>query len=1013
MIGTINIAAPPPIRFLGGPALPFVGFALSGGGLKGAFEVGALKYLMQGKSISPDILTCTSVGAVNGLKLAEGEGRAAQGAKFQSGLAGLEQIWLGLTGPQDVFVPSGAVAKLGVDAYNALDLLLSQIETNFLQAAGNVAAQGAPWIFLFGPLGAPFVSTAPVNDLLNNLLALAQQATALFALTPIGDLLDSGALNPKLLETSGKDLALATVDLTSGLLRFVRLAQGLATNGRAIGYLCDRDQLPGTPLKAYQVSDPIDMKIGMLASAAAPLYFEPQTLKMNEVSGIYTDGGVRALTPVQAAMDLGAKRVFAIDCNAAPGGAGLEQIQGLLSLGPRVLALLLEEIDRSGTLPPSPDQVRYWYMRPLYEVQGDMEVDPGAIRVNIDYGYMCAFDAVDGSVRSAARASMLQSLAQRAAILRRQISDWERCSQWAVLAMALSNPPSGGFSLQDLVNKLNYHRYPGDSDMNGREANLQADLETCGCTVGSDGHVTLTIGNRGESQGLDVDLSRPRWPASTSTEPPRQRALQILQSMKSQIIPLYDSRVRLAGPGAVPPDPSDSSRTDQPWMRWEQPASQAFFGDVWPKGSNPTAQLDDFTVSQLTGGQVERRGTSGWALVSGAYSQFVTGSVFGYGSPTLLVPSGTGVEYLAGVISYEPPPSTSASPLWDAPPAGSKWSSSWQKASPAPPDLGAPVFSVSACWVSEADSTAVQAVARVHGSGSDGDALIEFGSLLLGEAWWVLGPVVADGSPVKGVTGNPLILEAKFAQEESFELFVPIGSRVAHYFRRGRSGPWTSRGSGSAYPVPQPAGTPPQTSALPVTSRLSPVSIACIQANYGVPSNLEAVVALSQSGAWPATSLVSLWYDAEHGVWNEAGPIAPAGVDLSNIAGDPMLFQSKFGRQGDFELFVPAGEQVLHLFRDNDNGMKWGKRVGGVVYSGGTLAVGRGPTMIRPTPAAIAAWQSVSGGFSGNPDFHAILRVHSAMVAQGDRFLVLRFDTRTQEWQEVGDVSLNGQPLSA
>jgi NTE family protein len=73
---------------------------LSGGGSKGDFEVGALHYLYS-VGIRPDILCTTSVGSVNGIKLAEGE------TGPNKGLAGLTAMWLSMTDHTDFFVPAG------------------------------------------------------------------------------------------------------------------------------------------------------------------------------------------------------------------------------------------------------------------------------------------------------------------------------------------------------------------------------------------------------------------------------------------------------------------------------------------------------------------------------------------------------------------------------------------------------------------------------------------------------------------------------------------------------------------------------------------------------------------------------------------------------------------------------------------------------------------------------------------------------------------------------------------
>lgn len=63
---------------------------LSGGGAKGDFEVGVLHYLYS-TGIRPDVLCTTSVGSVNGLKLAEGE------TGPDRGLSGLTAMWLAMT----------------------------------------------------------------------------------------------------------------------------------------------------------------------------------------------------------------------------------------------------------------------------------------------------------------------------------------------------------------------------------------------------------------------------------------------------------------------------------------------------------------------------------------------------------------------------------------------------------------------------------------------------------------------------------------------------------------------------------------------------------------------------------------------------------------------------------------------------------------------------------------------------------------------------------------------------
>lgn len=57
-----------------------IAFVLSGGGAKGSFQVGALRFLYT-RGVAPDIICGCSVGAINGVKLAEGEGQPTQGMR--------------------------------------------------------------------------------------------------------------------------------------------------------------------------------------------------------------------------------------------------------------------------------------------------------------------------------------------------------------------------------------------------------------------------------------------------------------------------------------------------------------------------------------------------------------------------------------------------------------------------------------------------------------------------------------------------------------------------------------------------------------------------------------------------------------------------------------------------------------------------------------------------------------------------------------------------------------------
>src|SRR5690242_15639060 len=87
------------VAIFGGWVGMVVGFALSGGGAKGDFELGALR-LLYDRGVRPDIMASTSVGSINASKLAEGEPDAAHPDR---GLPGLEKLWESLQRNEDMY----------------------------------------------------------------------------------------------------------------------------------------------------------------------------------------------------------------------------------------------------------------------------------------------------------------------------------------------------------------------------------------------------------------------------------------------------------------------------------------------------------------------------------------------------------------------------------------------------------------------------------------------------------------------------------------------------------------------------------------------------------------------------------------------------------------------------------------------------------------------------------------------------------------------------------------------
>ena len=77
------------------------------------------------------------------------------------------------------------------------------------------------------------------------------------------------------------------------------------------------------------------------ASSAFPLMFTPV-----DIEGMwYTDGGLRAITPVKIAIELGATKIDVVQCSSGVMSKGKDQPKGLDQLK-RMAAIVLDEVDK-------------------------------------------------------------------------------------------------------------------------------------------------------------------------------------------------------------------------------------------------------------------------------------------------------------------------------------------------------------------------------------------------------------------------------------------------------------------------------------------------------------------------------------------------------------------------------------------------------------------------------------------------------------------------------------------
>lgn len=228
-----------------------LGLVLTGGGARGAYQVGVLKWVARHyPDLHMPILTGVSAGAVNTAALA-----AAPGT-FRQAVEALEHMWRGLS-----------------------------VENIFRADAPSLARNALGWgvrLVSGGSRSAPrvrgFLDTQPLRHLLHDMLA------------PVDG------------EITGIDYNLAR-----GSLKAVAIITTSYTTGQTVVFLKGSDIQPWRRPQRRTVMAPITVET-IMASSALPMFF-PAVKIGNEWFG---DGGIRLTAPLSPALHLGADRVLAI-----------------------------------------------------------------------------------------------------------------------------------------------------------------------------------------------------------------------------------------------------------------------------------------------------------------------------------------------------------------------------------------------------------------------------------------------------------------------------------------------------------------------------------------------------------------------------------------------------------------------------------------------------------------------------------------------------------------------------
>ncbi|HMD46974.1 MAG TPA: patatin-like phospholipase family protein [Acidimicrobiales bacterium] len=374
-------------------------FVLAGGGAKGAFEAGAVRYLVEELCLTPDVITAASAGALAGGVLAQ----ARSLEEFQLHTRQLRDDLLAMTDVDTLFGRQPWVEALqGTPLGRVIDEYVT--ERTRPPIPGDEGS-GATGVVPSGPAG----RRRPVDivsDALKVLPALPKarrglrtNRSSLLTLDPLARALRAGgptgihALDPTSIGRPGLDLRLAVTALRAGVVRYVTER----------GVIVESDALTPVPGPG---GGPVDIIEGMLASASVPMVFAPRPL----ADDVYVDGGVVQNIPVEAAVRLGATRVIAI--LAVPLVAPVDtrdfSAMDLVGLFLRAVGdIAFMDRQRTNLAYPLPAGASLTVIDPVVDVVGPFEVSPGLMVIDMDYGWLRAADVladVDEPVRQSAAA---------------------------------------------------------------------------------------------------------------------------------------------------------------------------------------------------------------------------------------------------------------------------------------------------------------------------------------------------------------------------------------------------------------------------------------------------------------------------------------------------------------------------------------------------------------------------------------------------------------------------------
>ncbi len=364
-------------------------FVLAGGGAKGAFEAGAVSYLVEEEGVVPDVITAASAGALCAAVLAQARTRDEMVVRSRQ----LHEDLLAMTRSDVLFGKQPWVAALeGTLFGRAIDHWVVERTRPPVPGSAEIGPQAESEVSVEVPAEVPRARrtlrlAAQVARALPSLgragRRMRGRTGSVLTLDPMAERLRHGGggvapIDPALVARPGLELRLAVVALSAGVLRYV------TGDGRIVA----SDAVTPVPGPA---GGPVDVVDGVIASSSVPMIFPPHPM----AGDAYVDGGVVENIPVAAAAALGATRMYAV--LAVPLDPPQDRNDYTRASAPLVFlravgAISFAERQRANLTPRLPAGSDLTVIDPLVDVVGPFDVSRGLMLLNMDYGWLRAAD---------------------------------------------------------------------------------------------------------------------------------------------------------------------------------------------------------------------------------------------------------------------------------------------------------------------------------------------------------------------------------------------------------------------------------------------------------------------------------------------------------------------------------------------------------------------------------------------------------------------------------------------